>query len=99
VNSLFSRDGKEVYLKKYDTVKDCIEDYFITIANSWAYQEFRKKRMDVNDPFELIWYLNQYSELRYEYVKKIGELMIQNDLHKYDYYTVSNNYFLELNIN
>jgi Bax protein len=96
VNSLLPREGKMIYLKKYSTVKESVEDYFTTIANSWAYQEFREKRIDVSNPFELIWYLNQYSELRYDYVKKIGELMIQNDLHKYDTYTVSDKFVLEM---
>ncbi len=98
VSTLFNRNGKSIYVKKYNTVKDCIEDYFLTIANSWAYSDFRNERMYVKDPLGLIWYLSQYSELRYDYVEKIGELMIQNDLQKYDNYHISGKYFVELNI-
>jgi Bax protein len=98
VNSLIQREGKMVYLKKYNSVKESIEDYFTTIANSWAYQDFRERRLDVTNPFELIWYLNQYSELRYDYVKKIGEVMVQNDLRKYDSCAISENYILEMNV-
>jgi Bax protein len=98
VNSLIDRNEQKIYLRKYNTVKDCIEDYFLTIANSWAYTEFREKRLDVENPLALIWYLSQYSELRYEYVKKLGELMIQNDLQKYDEYKLSDDFMVELNI-
>ena len=97
VNSLIDRNDQKIYLRKYNTVKDCIEDYFQTIANSWAYAEFRKKRLEVKDPLALIWYLSQYSELRYDYVKKLGELMIQNDLQQYDSYQLSDDYIVELN--
>ncbi len=99
VNSLYDRDGKKIFVKKYNTVKDCIEDYFLTIANTWAYQDFRKERGEIKDPLALIWYLSQYSELRYDYVKKIGELMIKNDLMKYDDYKISGKYWIELNVN
>jgi Bax protein len=93
-----NREGKSVHLKKYSTLKECIEDYFVTIANSWAYEEFRKKRLEVENPFELIWYLQRYSELRYEYVKKVGEIMIQNDLKKYDHYVIDPIAFTEIQL-
>ena len=80
-------------------MKSCIEDYFLTIANSWAYEEFRKERINVKDPLALIWYLSQYSELRFDYVKKIGQLMLQNDLQQYDDYQLSKKYMVELNAN
>ena len=98
INSIYTRDGKSVFLKKYRTLKECIEDYFLIIANSWAYSDFRQKRLDIDDPFELMWYLSKYSETRYDYVKKIGEIMVQNDLKKFDNYSLSDKYMMELNV-
>ncbi len=99
VNSLIPNDGKMIFLKKYPTVKNCIEDYFLIIANSWAYEDFRKKREEVNNPYELIWYLQNYSELRYDYVEKVGEVMVRNDLNKFDDFNISKEYMLELTVN
>ena len=98
VNSLINRNGKSIYVRKYISVKACIEDYFLTIANSWAYSDFRRERLEVKDPLALIWYLSQYSELRYDYVKKIGQLMLQNDLEQYDDYALAKKYMVELNV-
>lgn len=83
--SMMTRDeGIIIYLKKYDNIKESVEDYFRTVANSWAFDQFRKRRAETNNAWELIWYLNKYSELRNDYVKKIGELMVQNQLTRYD---------------
>ncbi|HLF35629.1 MAG TPA: glucosaminidase domain-containing protein [Cyclobacteriaceae bacterium] len=99
VNSLVPNNGNAVFLKKYPTLKACIEDYFLTIANSWAYQDFRKKREEASNPYELIWYLQNYSELRYDYVKKVGELMVHNELDQFDDFTISKDFLLELSLN
>ena len=57
-----NRDGIVIYLRKYGNIAQSVEDYFSTIANSWAFDEFREKRYESDNPFELIWYLNKYSE-------------------------------------
>lgn len=93
-----SRDGLVIYLKKYDNIAQSVEDYFLTLANSWAFDEFRKKRYDSNNPYELIWYLNKYSELRNDYVKKVGEIIVQNDLTKYDSYEIDKNNFIKVKL-
>jgi Bax protein len=79
-----SREGIVIYLRKYDNIAGSVEDYFLTLANSWAFDEFRDKRYESSNPYELIWYLNKYSELRNDYVKKVGEIIIQNNLTQYD---------------
>lgn len=89
-----TREGKSIYVRKYDTIYESLEDYFKTIATTWAYQKFRQKRIETDNPFELIWYLNYYSELRYDYVQKLGVLIVQNDLHKYDQYTLDSLHFV-----
>lgn len=91
-----ARDGIIIYLKKYDNIAESVEDYYLTLANSWAFDEFREKRYTSNNPFELIWYLNKYSELRNDYVKKVGEIIVQNDLTQYDSCTIDEENFVKV---
>ncbi len=93
-----SRDGLVIYLKKYDNIAQSVEDYFLTLANSWAFDKFREKRYDSDNPYELIWYLNKYSELRNDYVKKVGEIIVQNDLTKYDSCELDKNNFIKVKL-
>ena len=84
MESLSSRGDIKIYLKRYDSTMESVSDYFLTMAKSWAFDQFRKRREATENAYELIWYLNKYSELRNDYVKKIGELIIQNQLTRYD---------------
>jgi Bax protein len=93
-----SRDGLVIYLKKYDNIAQSVEDYFLTLANSWAFDEFREKRNESDNPYELIWYLNKYSELRNDYVKKVGEIIVQNNLTRYDSCTLDKNNFIKVKL-
>lgn len=93
-----NRDGIVIYLRKYDNIAQSVEDYFSTLSNSWAFNDFRDKRYESENPFELIWYLNKYSELRNDYVKKVGEIIIQNDLTRYDSYTLDENSFIKVKL-
>lgn len=96
MESLSSRGDIKIYLKKYDHVSESVKDYFQTIGKSWAFDQFRKRRTETNNAYELIWYLNRYSELRNDYVKKIGELMIQNTLTQYDTCEIDPEYFIKV---
>ena len=96
MESLSSRGDIKIYLKKYDHVSESVKDYFQTIGKSWAFDQFRKRRSETNNAYELIWYLNRYSELRNDYVKKIGELMIQNTLTQYDTCEIDPEYFIKV---
>jgi len=93
-----NREGIMIYLKKYDNIAQSVEDYFLTLANSWAFDEFRNKRYESDNPYELIWYLNKYSELRNDYVKKVGEIIIQNDLTQYDSCVLAEDSFVKVNL-
>ena len=92
------RDGIKIYLRKYDNIAQSVEDYFLTLANSWAFDDFRKKRYESDNPYELIWYLNKYSELRNDYVKKVGEIIIQNNLTQYDSCALDANRFIKVKL-
>ncbi|MBR9999224.1 MAG: glucosaminidase domain-containing protein, partial [Cyclobacteriaceae bacterium] len=96
MESLSARGDIKIYLKKYSTVMESVVDYFHTISKSWAFDQFRKRRAETDNAYELIWYLNKYSELRNDYVKKVGEVMIQNQLTKYDTCELDPAYFLKV---
>jgi len=84
------RDGKSVYVKKYDALPKSIASYFKTIARG-PYSEFRKERGKTNDVFVLISHLKVYSELREEYVKRLEQLIRYNKLQQYDGYVLKMN--------
>ena len=78
------REGKKtIYVKKYPNLEASIEGYFRMVARGRAYRELRKARLRTDNPFEIIPYLDHYSELRHEYVKRL-------------YYTMKSNKFYEL---
>ena len=79
-----SRDGKTIYVKKFDTLSDGIRGYFAMISGGYAYSAFRQARMRTDNPFELLRYLRHYSELRDEYVARLYYVMKSNKLYRYD---------------
>jgi Bax protein len=86
VRARYGRNGKAVYVKDYADMTASINDYFRTLSRSSAYKTFREKRIETNNSFELIRYLNRYSELGFEYVKKLEVVMRKNDFTRYDNY-------------
>ena len=80
------RGKKTVYLKKYSSVEESIADYLITLSTKDVYKEFREKRLETQDPFELIRYLGNYSELRDEYIENLKNTIQKNKLIAYDSY-------------
>ncbi len=96
IETISTRNEVKIYVKKYENILESTRDYFTTVARSWAFDEFRKKRAETDNPYELIWYLNKYSELRNDYVKKLGEVMVQNNLTKYDSCELNPDYFVKV---
>ncbi|MGI9552764.1 MAG: glucosaminidase domain-containing protein, partial [Aurantibacter sp.] len=88
IRAVFSRSGYPIYLKKYENLAESIEDYFRTIARVKAYQKFREKRGETDDPFEMVPYLNRYSEQGQVYTRKIANLIRNNDLTRFDQFQV-----------
>ncbi len=81
-----SRDGKNIYLRSYDTLFDSVYDYLYTIARSHAYADFRDARTESENPYRLIWFLSNYSEKRVGYVAQLRQMIEQNNLTRYDHY-------------
>jgi Bax protein len=85
------RGKKAVYLKKYSSLSHSIDDYFLTIARG-PYRDFRIKNMETDNPFELIPYLNRYSEMDTIYTDHLRKVIRYNDLEKYDDYQIDPKY-------
>ncbi len=93
VRAAYRRAEKAVYLKKYDNLMSSVKDYFKIIGRGRVYRQFRKKRMETTNVFELIWYLRSYSEKRSQYVVLLRDVIVANDFLKYDHYQLHPDYF------
>jgi Bax protein len=80
------RGDKRVYLRKYASFSQSISDYFLMLSTKEVYQPFREKRLETQDPFELIKYLTKYSELGDEYIENLKNTIEKNNLLAYDSY-------------
>ena len=83
------RGNKRIYLKKYSNIHQSIYDYLLTIGNVSHYESFREKRLETQDPFALVEYLDKYSEQGDEYIANIKNIMRKNHLLKYDSYQLN----------
>jgi len=82
------RDKKTIYLRNYDSPLESILDYFYTIGRSNAFTDFRDI-LDVSDnPYRLIWFLQNYSEKRLEYVITLRNIIEHNNPSRYDNYVL-----------
>ena len=88
-----TRDGKVIYVKKYNDLSESIIDYYKLMANG-PYSEYRKAIKAKKNPYDMIPYLTKYSELRGEYVKRLQLVMSQAKLEKFDDYQLDPAYML-----
>jgi len=80
------REGvKTIYVKKYKNLEASIEGYYRMMAKGRAYKQFRNARLATDNPFEIIPFLDHYSELRHEYIKRL-------------YFVIKSNKFYELDV-
>jgi Bax protein len=78
------RGNKTIWVKKYNSVKDSVADYYRTLARNDAYKEFRATKMKTSDPFVLVTKLDRYSEKGALYGKELTEIIKFNKFHEYD---------------
>lgn len=86
-----NRNGRSVYLKKYDSLLDSTLDYYRTIARG-PYREFRHRRLLSDDPDELMHLLYNYSESREGYVAKLRAVIENAGLKRFDNYILDPEY-------
>jgi len=78
------RGNKTIYVKKYASITDSVRDYYKILATKKAFKEFRKHKMQTDDPYTLVKYLNHYSERGAAYGKELASMIRHNKLTKYD---------------
>ena len=83
-----TRGSKSVYLKKYRSLIEAVDDYFITIARG-PYTDFRKRRAATRDVKSLVHHLDHYSEISDKYVERLHSVIDANKLQKYDDYILA----------
>jgi len=79
-----ARRDKKVYLRKYDSLVEAVDDYMLMLGRNPRYEDFRKTRFRTNNPYEIIKHLEIYSELRKEYVRRLNSVIRANRFTKYD---------------
>ena len=86
-----TRKGKAIYLKKYASLSDAIDDYFAVIGRG-AYKSFRKQRNITDNPLILVQYLVNYCELKGKYTRKLRNFIVHNKLRKFDKFRIDEQY-------
>lgn len=94
VRAMGERQGRKIYVKKYKSLIESVDDYFLTIARG-PYRRFRWARTREDNPFQLINHLTRYSEQRGEYVQRLREVIEKNDLQRYDSYYLDPRYLMK----
>ena len=79
--------GKGTYYKKYDTIDDSVKDYIMTLARHGAYKQLRAAIVNGENSLKLVKHLNNYSEIREEYGRKLTTIIKANDLLEHDAWT------------
>ncbi|RLD90910.1 MAG: hypothetical protein DRJ09_02780 [Bacteroidetes bacterium] len=93
IPSLSTRNGKHMYLYKYSSLSESIDDYFKLLATRSPFRAFRNARAKTNNPYKLVEYLTDYSELGEEYVAALKTQIRHNNFTRYDYYQTDPTYF------
>jgi Bax protein len=86
-----TRKGKAIYVKKYASLSDAIDDYFAVIGRG-AYKSFRRQRNITNNPLILVQYLVNYCEMGKSYTKKLRKFIVHNKLRKFDKFRIDEKY-------
>jgi len=77
------RGDHQVYVKRYTSLIESVDDYFTTIARG-PYSAFRQGRTNTDDPLALVGHLERYSELGAEYVRRLRATIRANGLTRFD---------------
>ena len=77
-------NGHQVYLRKYNSIEESIEHYYKNIATNRAYKRFRQARYNSDDPYEIVVYLDRYSEKKELYPVELIKIIFYNNMRKYD---------------
>ena len=98
MKSRHRKGEKPIYVKKYMNIAESIDHYFLTIGRNNAYRQFRNKRYEEANVFQLIETLDGYSERGDDYTLQLKKMIEWNDLQKYDQYIIEPQYIIEESI-
>lgn len=98
IRASYSRNGRPVYLRKYDDIPGSIQDYFGVVARARAYRHFRQARDTTDDVGVLLPLLRHYSERKEAYVAQLNTIIRQNRMTRYDTWQLDPSYFVEVKI-
>lgn len=84
IAALQKRGDKTIWVKEYSSVKASVSDYYRTIARGDAFEEFRKLKMNTDDPYALVKKLDRYSEKGAEYGHELTAIIKFNKFHTFD---------------
>lgn len=76
--------NKVLWLKKYDSIKASITDYYLVLSRAQAYIDFRLLKMKTTDPHQLVKKLRDYSERKDAYVKELSSVIRFNQFDALD---------------
>jgi Bax protein len=76
--------NKVLWLKKYDSIKASIADYYLVLSRAQAYKDFRLLKMKTTDPHQLVKKLRDYSERKGAYVKELSSVIRFNQFDALD---------------
>lgn len=92
IAALYTRNGKEIYLRKFKDLEASIEAYYYMLATRKPYQKLRKLQQQTTNPFKLIKGLDKYSERGSDYIDELALTIRANNLTKYDSYEIDPQY-------
>lgn len=75
----------------YVSILDSVRAYTLIMNKVSAYERFREIRGETRDPLKLVEGLRNYSSRRNLYVKDVKEMIMQNDLKRYDTNSIASN--------
>nr|WP_321267545.1 glucosaminidase domain-containing protein [uncultured Sulfurimonas sp.] len=78
------RGTKTIWLKKYANIEDSVRDYYKNLGRSKAFVEFRRLRMQTQNPYKLVQKLDHYSELGAKYGVELTSVIKYNKFYLYD---------------
>ncbi len=82
-------EGKTHKVKAYENVLEAVRAYHLTLNRVESYEEFRQLRQNTDNPLILAEGLRFYSERGQDYVEDIKNVILSNNLQKYDNFSLT----------
>jgi len=79
-----TRGKKTIWIRKYNSVRESVMDYYEVIAKGYAFSELRTLRLETKNPYELVKKLHRYSEKGSKYGDELTSIIKYNKFYLYD---------------